>query len=104
AKAKFDSAGQQRLVRYQRRRDTGRQPAARSTKKLVRSLGGIGGTRSIASDRALTVNVTASMANTHPGPATATRIPDTAGPNTQDVLRVSPMRALACCRCVALTV
>ena len=52
-------------------------------------------TSSRARNAALAMNDPASIANTYPGPATASRSPDTAGPNTFSVLRLIPSSAFA---------
>src|SRR6266849_1288918 len=59
--AKFHNAWEQRLIRYHVRLETACHPAAISAQKLVFCLAGITGTRSIASDSALTMKVSASI-------------------------------------------
>ena len=68
-----------------------RQPPASSATKLSRTRSRTGqGMRSSASDAALTANVAASTAKTHPGLATATTAPATAGPMTNALLVSGP--------------
>ncbi len=87
------------------RETSSRQPPASSARKLSRARSRTRrGTRSKASDVALTANVAASTAKTNPGLATATTAPATAGPMTNAPLRVSPSMAFACCSRCGLTV
>src|SRR6266566_4958228 len=87
-----------------RRDTTSRQPPASSARKRASGLAGWLGRRSASSEAALTANVTASAANTQPGPIVATNRPETDGPNTLLALRDRLISALPCWRRSALTV
>src|SRR5450756_1558243 len=104
AKPKFHKACAPRLSRYHVRVVTASRPSFSSRQKLDRTEPATRGTRSSASEIALTTKVTASMPKTQPGPNTATSTPAIAGPPTWVALRDRPISAFACWRCAALTV
>src|SRR5207244_3941333 len=79
----------------------GRRPAAWKEPRAARSRDG---SLIRPSGTTLTTNVAASIANTSPGPNTATSTPAAAGPPTLNKPPGKPSRALVCWSCSAGTV
>ena len=85
-------------------RRTSCHPSARSRRKRCAAGFAYGVTCIAATKITLKRKLPASIAKTHPAPATATMAPARAGPKTFVVLRESEISAFACCNRPALTV